>query len=79
MRKLLLFFSYVLFFSCGRSTDSSADIYLFTYDKDFILTGETEIEGMDFLPLNGFTKDNKLYLQWVVDENPAFIFYSYNF
>ncbi|WP_339874961.1 DUF4221 family protein [uncultured Algoriphagus sp.] len=57
----------------------TADIYLFTYDKDFILTGETEIEGMDFLPLNGFAKDNKLYMQWVVDENPAFIVYSFNF
>ena len=57
----------------------TADIYLFTYDKDLNLTGETEIEELDFMPLNGFTRNNKLYMQWVQDENPAFIVYTLDF
>lgn len=57
----------------------TADIYLFAYDKDFNLIGETEVAGLDFMPTYGFAKDNKLYMQWVVDENPAFIVYTLNF
>ena len=57
----------------------TANIYLFSYDKEFNLTGETEIEDLDFMPTNGFARDNKLYMQWVVEENPAFIVYTFNF
>ncbi|WP_425636899.1 DUF4221 family protein [Algoriphagus yeomjeoni] len=57
----------------------SSDTYLFTYDKDFNLTGETEVQGLDFMPTYGFARDNKLYMEWVVDENPAFIVYTFNF
>lgn len=57
----------------------TADIYLFTYDKDFNLTGEAIVDDLDFMPTNGFARDNKLYMQWVVGENPAFIVYIFNF
>ncbi|SHN34694.1 hypothetical protein SAMN04488057_12351 [Cyclobacterium lianum] len=55
------------------------DIYLFAYDEEFNLIGETVVEGLDFMPTGGFTKGNKLYMKWVVDENPAFIEYTLNF
>lgn len=57
----------------------TADIYLFAYDEEFNLIGETVVEGLDFMPTDGFTKGNKLYMEWVVDENPAFIEYTLNF
>lgn len=57
----------------------TADIYLFLYDEEFTLIGETIIEGLDLMPTRGFAKDNKLYLQWVVEENPAFVVYTLNF
>lgn len=57
----------------------TADIYLFTYDKDFNLTGEAIVDDLDFMPTNGFARDDKLYMQWVVGENPAFIVYIFNF
>ncbi|SFT76497.1 protein of unknown function [Algoriphagus locisalis] len=57
----------------------SADIYLFSYDKDFNLTGEAEVEGLDALPFQSFMKNGKLYSRWVVGENPAFIVYSFDF
>lgn len=57
----------------------TADIYLFAYDEEFNLIGETEVEGLDFMPTQGFAKDNRLFMQWVVDENPAFVVYNLNF
>ncbi|RAI95178.1 DUF4221 family protein [Algoriphagus yeomjeoni] len=57
----------------------SSDTYLFTYDKDFNLTGETKVQDLDFMPTYGFARDNKLYMEWVVGENPAFIVYTFNF
>ncbi len=56
-----------------------ADIYLFSYDKELNLTGETEVDGLTTMPYGSFMKDGKLYRRWVQDENPAFVVYTFNF
>ncbi len=61
----------------GRSI--KADIYLFSYDKDLNLTGETQVDELERMPYGTFMKDGKLYMQWVQGENPAFIVYTFNF
>lgn len=57
----------------------TADIYLFAYDEEFNLIGETKVDGLDFMPTREFAIDNKLYERWVVEENPAFVVYTLNF
>ena len=57
----------------------SGEIYLFSYDKEFNLTGEVEIEELESIPFQSFMKDGKLYSRWVVGENPAFIVHSFDF
>jgi len=61
----------------GKSV--SSDVYLFSYDKDLNLTGETQVDGMKFMPYGSFMKNGKLHMQWVLGENPAFIQYTFNF
>lgn len=56
-----------------------SDMYLFSYDKEMNLTGETKMEGFKYMPYNGFIKNGKLYVPWVQDENPAFIVYTLNY
>lgn len=56
-----------------------SDVYLFSYDKNFNLTGEKLIEDLDFQLSSGFMKGGKIYSYWVVEENPAFIVYTLNF
>jgi hypothetical protein len=61
----------------GRFVKS--DMYLFSYDKEMILTGETKVEGLKYMPYSSFMKNGKLHIPWVQEENPAFIVYTFNF
>ncbi|UZD21632.1 DUF4221 domain-containing protein [Algoriphagus halophytocola] len=61
----------------GREIGS--DVYLFSYDKDWKLTGEKLVEELDHQPYAAFMKDGKFYTRWVVGENPAFVVYSFDF
>ncbi|PZX47003.1 DUF4221 family protein [Algoriphagus chordae] len=57
----------------------TADTYLFAYDQEFNLIGETEMDGLDFMFSGGFMREGKLYMRWVVGENPAFFVYTFDF
>ena len=58
----------------GRNIGS--DVYLFSYDKSFNLTGEKLLEELDYQPNPRFMKDGKFYVYTVQGENPAFVRYS---
>ena len=57
----------------------NSDVYLFSYDKDLNLTGETEVEELKFIPYSSLVKDGKLYINTVKGESPAFIVYTFDF
>ncbi|EAZ81743.1 DUF4221 domain-containing protein [Algoriphagus machipongonensis] len=61
----------------GREIGS--DVYLFSYDKDWKLTGEKLIKELDNQPYSAFMRDGKYYLKSVQGENPAFVVYSFDF
>ncbi|WP_169817516.1 DUF4221 family protein [Algoriphagus vanfongensis] len=62
-----------------RGNFVDAEVYLFTYDKDLNLTGETEIKEWNHALSGCLIKDGKLYKKFVKGENPAFIIYTLNF
>lgn len=61
----------------GREIRS--DVYLFSYDRDWKLTGEKLVEELDHQPYSAFMRDGKYYLKSVQGENPAFIVYTFDF
>ncbi|MEB2779368.1 DUF4221 family protein [Algoriphagus sp. C2-6-M1] len=56
-----------------------SDVYLFSYDKNWNLTGEKLVKELDYQPYSAFMKDGKFYIPTVQGENPAFIVYSIDF
>lgn len=61
----------------GREIGS--DVYLFSYDKNWNLTGEKLVEELSNQPYSSFMKDGKIYIPTVQGENPAFVVYSITF
>ncbi len=61
----------------GRQIGS--DVFLFSYDKNWNLTGEKQVEQLDFQLYSAFFKDGKFYLFTVKGENPAFVVYTFDF
>ncbi|MDG1277921.1 MAG: DUF4221 family protein [Algoriphagus sp.] len=56
-----------------------SEVFVFTYDQDFKLTGETLSENLTMLTNLPFMKDGKLYGLTVLKEDPAFVVISFNF
>lgn len=56
-----------------------SEVFIFTYDKDFKLTGEIKSEELNMLPRLPFMKDEKLYGYTVMEEDPAFVVISFDF
>ncbi|WP_026956032.1 DUF4221 family protein [Algoriphagus vanfongensis] len=54
------------------------DVFLFVYDKDLNLLGETKVD-LPWAPYRAFFHDEKLYSYFVVEENPGFVVYDFNF
>ncbi|WP_439489337.1 DUF4221 family protein [Algoriphagus sp.] len=61
----------------GRQIGS--DVFLFSYDKNWNLTGEKQVEQLDFQLYSAFFKDGKFYLFTVKGENPGFVVYTFDF
>ncbi len=55
------------------------EYYMFAYDKDLTLKGETKLEGLSELPLGGFFKDGKLYSYVNVDDELGFAVFTFDF
>jgi len=56
-----------------------SDIYLFAYDKDFNLIGETKLQEFIKVPSSPFFKDGKLYSYVNVDDELGFAVFTFNF
>ncbi|SIO06153.1 DUF4221 family protein [Algoriphagus halophilus] len=56
-----------------------SDVYLFSYDKNWKLTGEKLVEELKNQPYSSFMKDGNIYIPTVQGENPAFVVYAINF
>ena len=56
-----------------------SDVYLFSYDQNWNLTGEKLVKELDYQPYSAFMKNGKFYIRTVQGENPAFIQYTLNF
>jgi hypothetical protein len=55
------------------------EYYMFAYDKDLTLKGETKLEGLSELPLGGFFKDGKLWSYVNVEDELGFAVFTFNF
>jgi hypothetical protein len=54
------------------------DVYLFAYDQDLNLTGETTL-NLKYPPSRAFFHDGKLYSYFVVEENPGFVIFDFKY
>jgi hypothetical protein len=60
-RKMYLRFGQKTFLGEERGDPATYELYLFAYDKDFNVLGETKIDGLESTPSSYFCKDGKLY------------------
>lgn len=58
--------------------NKKSDVYLFIYDENLNLLGETALDW-SYPPFRAFFHQGKLYSYTVVEENPGFIVYDFNF
>ncbi|MGX7835587.1 DUF4221 family protein [Campylobacter fetus subsp. venerealis] len=58
---------------------STYEIYLFAYDKDFNVLGETKVEDMKEVPSTYFFKDGKLYSYINIEDELGFEIFTFNF
>ncbi|SFT76572.1 protein of unknown function [Algoriphagus locisalis] len=56
-----------------------AEVYLFSYDENLNLTGESKVSALRWMPTGNFMSGGKLYMNSVQGENPAYIRYTFNF
>jgi len=56
-----------------------SEVFVFSYDEDFNLTGEIKSEELTMLPNLPFMKDGKLYGYRVMEENPGFVVVNFDF
>ncbi len=61
----------------SREDPITYEYYLFTYDQDFNVVGETKLEGVDFKLNNVFFKDGKLWSYVNVDDELGFAVFDF--
>lgn len=62
-----------------QSDPSTYEVFLFAYDKDFNVLGETKVEGLDQFPANYFWKDGKLWSYVNVEDELGFAVMDFKF
>lgn len=67
------------YFRIGIINEDYTKTYLFTYNEDLILTGETLLKEFYYMPYMEFFHDGKLYDLFVVGENTALVEVTFNF
>jgi hypothetical protein len=68
------------YFRLGSVTnEDDSIIYLFAYDEEFNLQGETELAGLENIPYQTFFRNGKLFSYYTVEENPALIQFTFDF
>lgn len=62
-----------------KGDPSIFEVFLFAYDKDFNVLGETKIEGLTQVPANNFWKDGKLWSYVNVEDELGFAVIDFKF
>jgi hypothetical protein len=78
-REMYLRFGVKTYLAENRADPSTYEIYLFAYDKDFNVLGETKVEGLDVVPSNYFWKDGKLYSYVNIEDELGFAVFTFDF
>lgn len=60
-------------------TPRKADVFLFAYDKEFKLIGETQLKDLTSVPAYPFFKDGKLWSYVNVDDELGFAVFTFDF
>jgi hypothetical protein len=69
-----------LYFRLGSmGTEKDTEVFLFAYDSQLNLIGETKLEGMQRMIYQAFIRNGKLYSYYVVEENPALVQFTFDF
>ncbi|EAZ81737.1 hypothetical protein ALPR1_00810 [Algoriphagus machipongonensis] len=55
------------------------EIYLFAYDEDFHVLGETKLDELKTMPSTYFFKDGKLWSYVNVEDELGFAVFTFNF
>lgn len=78
-RQLFIRFGKRSYLGENRGDSSTFEMYLFAYDKDFNVKGETKIEGLETIPTSFFFKDGKLYSYVNVEDELGFAVFTFDF
>jgi hypothetical protein len=78
-RKMYLRLGKRTFLGENKGDPSSFEVFLFAYDKEFNVMGETKIEGLKKVPENAFWKDGKLWSYVNVNDELGFAVMDFNF
>ncbi|MDG1277915.1 MAG: DUF4221 family protein [Algoriphagus sp.] len=78
-RKLYLRLGKKTFLAENRADPSTYEVYLFAYDTDFNVVGETKVEGLKEPPTTYFWKDGKLWSYVNVEDELGFAVFTFDF
>ncbi len=67
------------YFRIGTTNEDYTKTYLFSYDENFTLTGESLIPDFHYMPYMDFFHAGKLYSYFIVGEEPALVELTFNF
>ncbi len=62
-----------------KQDPSTSEVFLYAYDRELNVLGETRIEGLKAFPSNYFFKDSKLYSYVNVDDELGFSVFTFDF
>jgi hypothetical protein len=78
-RELYLRFGKKTYLAENRSDPSTYEIYLFAYDTDFNVVGETLVKALEEVSFAYFWKDGKLYSYVNVEDELGFAVFTFDF
>ena len=78
-RKMYLRLGKRTFLSENKGDPPTFEVFLFAYDQEFNVLGETKIEGLKHVPENYFWKDGKLWSYVNVEDELGFAVIDFNF
>lgn len=78
-REMYLRFGRKTFLAEKREDPPTFEVFLFAYDEDFNVLGETKIEGLTQVPANCFWKDGKLWSYVNIEDELGFAVIDFRF
>ncbi|MBB6329030.1 hypothetical protein FHS59_004694 [Algoriphagus iocasae] len=78
-RELYLRFGKKTYLAENRADPSTYEVYLFAYDEEFNVVGETKVKGMKEPPTTYFWKDGKLWSYVNIEDELGFAVFTFDF